>query len=64
MRALVVLYQAIRRAMIDAVQTVPGTDPDRAYPAAPKEISCPPTGKSRCPLTLLIGPLRSPPPAI
>jgi hypothetical protein len=28
--ALLALYQAIRRAMTDAVMTVPGTDPDRA----------------------------------
>jgi hypothetical protein len=30
MWALLVLYQAVRRAMTDAVMTVPGTDPDRA----------------------------------
>jgi hypothetical protein len=28
--ALLALYQAIRRAMVTAVETVPGTDPDRA----------------------------------
>ncbi|WP_300602799.1 hypothetical protein [Trebonia sp.] len=30
MRALLALYQALRIAVTDAVQTVPGTDPDRA----------------------------------
>jgi len=30
MRALLALYQALRIAITDAVQTVPGTDPDRA----------------------------------
>jgi hypothetical protein len=30
MWAILALYQAIRRAMTDAVMTVPGTDPDRA----------------------------------
>jgi hypothetical protein len=29
-RALLALYQALRTAITDAVQTVPGTDPDRA----------------------------------
>ena len=28
--ALLALYQALRIAMADAVETVPGTDPDRA----------------------------------
>ena len=28
--ALLALYQALRRAMVTAVETVPGTDPDRA----------------------------------
>jgi hypothetical protein len=28
--ALVALYQALRRAMVTAIETVPGTDPDRA----------------------------------
>jgi len=30
MRALLALYQALRTAVTDAVQSVPGTDPDRA----------------------------------
>ncbi len=30
MWALLALYQALRRAMVTAVETVPGTDPDRA----------------------------------
>lgn len=34
-RALLALYQALRTAITDAIQTVPGTDPDRAsYQAA------------------------------
>jgi hypothetical protein len=28
--ALLALYQSLRRAMVTAVETVPGTDPDRA----------------------------------
>src|SRR5262249_56512708 len=28
--ALLALYQALRRAMVSAVETMPGTDPDRA----------------------------------
>ncbi len=28
--ALLALYQALRRAMVTAIETVPGTDPDRA----------------------------------
>ena len=30
LRALLALYQALRRAMVTAIETMPGTDPDRA----------------------------------